>query len=232
MDLFDLYLLMGAPQGDGASAGGGLMSILMFIPIIAIFYFLIIRPQRKKQKETDTMLKALKKGDRIVTIGGIHGTIQTVRTNTVIVRVDEGVKLEFSRSAISSVVEQANDDEEEEAEETKKVADSGKGGSDDKAEKEGNGGETDSKGTGTADSKKPEQAESKMMSKRRIITMVVLLVVAILGIVIYQAMKTPKNEPQAAQQTQQNQPVQQQEYRVEPVIPAPAGEGSNNPDAR
>ena len=126
MNLFDLYLLMGAPQGgEGAApaAGGGLMSILMFVPIIAIFYFLIIRPQRKKQKETDNMLKALKKGDRIVTIGGIHGTIQTCRTSTVIVKVDDGVKLEFSRSAISSVVEQSNEDEDDKEEEKKEEDD-------------------------------------------------------------------------------------------------------------
>lgn len=71
--------------------------------IIGIFYFLIIRPQNKKQKDTQKMLAALKKGDRVTTIGGIHGTIQSVKENTVIVKVDENSKMEFSRSAISSV---------------------------------------------------------------------------------------------------------------------------------
>jgi preprotein translocase subunit YajC len=101
-----LPLLLGMGQGasGGQSSGGStLMSFLPIVAIIAIFYFLIIRPQSKKQKETKRMLDALKKGDKIVTIGGIHGVIQTVRESSVIVRVDESTKMEFSRSAIASV---------------------------------------------------------------------------------------------------------------------------------
>ena len=73
MDNFILPFLMGTPPagGDPASAGGSLMSFLPIIAIIAILYFLIIRPQSKKRKETEKMLSALKKGDRIVTIGGL-----------------------------------------------------------------------------------------------------------------------------------------------------------------
>jgi len=107
MNGFALFLLMaGGPQAaDGAqgSPGGSLMTFLPFIAIIAIFYFLIIRPQNKKQKETQKMLSALKKGDRIVTIGGIHGTIQSVKEQSVIVKVDENTKIEFSRSAVSGI---------------------------------------------------------------------------------------------------------------------------------
>jgi preprotein translocase subunit YajC len=107
MNSFVLPLLLGAPASaaEGAQPGplGGLMSFLPFVAIIAIFYFLIIRPQNKKQKETQKMLAALKKGDRIVTIGGIHGTIQSVKESSVIVRIDENCKVEFSRSAISGV---------------------------------------------------------------------------------------------------------------------------------
>ena len=106
MNSFVLSLLMAAPQGaEGAQGGpmGGLMTFLPFIAIIAIFYFLIIRPQNKKQKETQKMLAALKKGDRIVTIGGIHGTIQSVKEKSVIIKVDDDTKIEFSRSAVSSV---------------------------------------------------------------------------------------------------------------------------------
>lgn len=121
MNQFVLSLLMAAPQGaEGAQAGGplgGLMTFLPFIAIIAIFYFLIIRPQNKKQKETQKMLAALKKGDKIVTIGGIHGTIQSVKEQSVVVKVDENTKVEFSRSAISSVEavakEEKKDDETE-----------------------------------------------------------------------------------------------------------------------
>ncbi|MCL2834020.1 MAG: preprotein translocase subunit YajC [Treponema sp.] len=115
MSLFS-YLLMAAPQGTDAASGGGASAIINFLPLIAIigiFYFLIIRPQSKKQKETQKMLSALKKGDKVVTIGGIHGVIQTVRENSVIVRVDESTKLEFSRSAVSSIVSAAKEEKDE-----------------------------------------------------------------------------------------------------------------------
>jgi preprotein translocase subunit YajC len=104
MNSFVLPLLMAAPGGAEATGTGSIITGLFpFLLIIAIFYFLIIRPQSKKRKETEKMLSALKKGDRIVTIGGIHGTIQSVKDTTVIVKVDDAVKLEFLRSAISSV---------------------------------------------------------------------------------------------------------------------------------
>ena len=103
-----LPFLMAAPQ-SGAEGGPGLLaSLIPFILVIFIFYFLIIRPQNKKRKETEKMLGALKRGDKIVTIGGLYGTIQTVKEKegTVIIKVDDNVKLEFLRSAISNVVTQ------------------------------------------------------------------------------------------------------------------------------
>ena len=115
---FVLPLLMGGgQQAQGAGEGGGMnfMSFLPFVAIIAIFYFLIIRPQNKKRKETESMIKALKKGDRVVTIGGIHGIITGVRDNTVIVKVDDNTKIEFSRSAVSSI-ESASKEKEEKVE--------------------------------------------------------------------------------------------------------------------
>jgi len=108
MDTLSLSLLM-AP-GGGAEGGGALMSFLPLVAIIAIFYFLIIRPQSRKQKETQRMISALRKGDRIITIGGVHGVITNVKENTVIVKVDENVKLEFNRGAIATVVSQGRDD--------------------------------------------------------------------------------------------------------------------------
>jgi preprotein translocase subunit YajC len=104
---------MGAPAGGEGSPGSSLFSFLPLVAIIAIFHFLILRPQNKKQKETQKMLSALKKGDRVVTIGGIHGVIQSLKENTVIVKVDENVKLEFNRSAISSVSSQAKEEKED-----------------------------------------------------------------------------------------------------------------------
>ena len=113
-----LVRLMGAPAGG--EGGAGLMSFLPLVAIIAIFYFLILRPQSRKQKETQKMLSALKKGDRVITVGGIHGVIQSIRDSTVIVKVDENVKLEFNRAAISSVSSSARDDRDDKSEEEKK----------------------------------------------------------------------------------------------------------------
>jgi preprotein translocase subunit YajC len=102
-----------------AAAGGGNQMITMVITfglIIVIFYFLIIRPQRKKQKETQNMLSTLRKGDRVATVGGIRGVVTHVKENTVTVKVDDNVKIEFNKSAVSSVLERK--ESRENAEET------------------------------------------------------------------------------------------------------------------
>lgn len=93
---------MGAPTGEGGS--GSSIQILMIVGVFAVFYLLIIRPQRKKQKDTQNMLKAIKKGDKITSIGGIRGIVKNVMESSVIVEVDnKGATLEFSKSAIGSV---------------------------------------------------------------------------------------------------------------------------------
>ncbi len=84
--------------------GSMVTSLIMFAAIILIFYFLIIRPQKKRDKETKAMLAAIKKGDKIVTIGGIHGTVVAVKDQTVVVKVDDNARIEFSKNAISTVV--------------------------------------------------------------------------------------------------------------------------------
>ncbi|MDI3257494.1 MAG: preprotein translocase subunit YajC [Kyrpidia sp.] len=78
--------------------------ILSIILMFAIFYFLLIRPQQKRQKERQAMLSQLQKGDRVVTIGGIHGTIVDLDDDKVTLRVAETTKIVFERSAISSVI--------------------------------------------------------------------------------------------------------------------------------
>jgi preprotein translocase subunit YajC len=99
-----------AAGADKAAAAGsnptmGMLTTLVPIGLLfVVFYFVLIRPQNKKQKETKKMLESLKKGDRIVTIGGIHGQVTSVKENSVIVKVDDACKLEFLRSAIASVV--------------------------------------------------------------------------------------------------------------------------------
>jgi len=78
--------------------------LFMYVPIIAIFYFLIIRPQRQQQKKIKAMLDNLKKNDEVITTSGIHGTVAIVKEKTVVVRVDEGCRLEFDRESIASVI--------------------------------------------------------------------------------------------------------------------------------
>ena len=98
MNVMSLLQNAAAPQGS-------LLSMILPIALIfVIFYFFIIRPQNKKQKETQKMIDALKKGDKIVTIGGIHGVISSTKEQSVIVKVDENAKIEFSRSAIATVI--------------------------------------------------------------------------------------------------------------------------------
>ena len=79
-------------------------TFITFGLVILIFYFLIIRPQNTKQKKAKEMLKSLKKGDKVVTIGGIHGTVVAVKEQTTVVKVDDNTKLELTKSAVASVV--------------------------------------------------------------------------------------------------------------------------------
>jgi preprotein translocase subunit YajC len=117
MNSFVSYLLLGGAQGaEPATGGSAFLQFVPFIAIIAIFYFLIIRPQNKKQKDTQRMLNALKKGDKVVTIGGIHGVIQSVKEHSVILKVDDTVRLEFTRSAISTVESVAKEEKSEKIE--------------------------------------------------------------------------------------------------------------------
>ncbi len=97
---------MAPPPGD--SGGGGIMStMLMFALIIGIFYFMILRPQQKKQKEREKLLSAVKKGDKVITAGGLHGTIAGVDDKTILLQVGENIKMKFERSAISTIVKEA-----------------------------------------------------------------------------------------------------------------------------
>ncbi len=98
----------------GGQAGGDqfFASLLPLILIVVIFYLLILRPQAKKQKERTKMLEALKKGDQVVTVGGIHGKIVGMKKDggdVLILKVDDNVKLEVDRSAVASVVRQAKE---------------------------------------------------------------------------------------------------------------------------
>ncbi len=98
------YLPLLQNATSNVSTTGSFSSLIVTVVLmIGIFYFFLIRPQNKKQKEMEKMLAALKKGDKVVTIGGIHGVVSSTKEKTVILKVDDNVKLEFNRSAIASV---------------------------------------------------------------------------------------------------------------------------------
>jgi len=82
-------------------------NLLLFGTIIAIFYFMIIRPQQKREKERKAMLSALKKGDKVVTSGGIHGSVSGLDDKTVLVQIADNVKIKVDRGAITAVVKEA-----------------------------------------------------------------------------------------------------------------------------
>jgi preprotein translocase subunit YajC len=91
-----------APQGQ---AGGGSMmgTVVMFGLIILIFYFMILRPQQKKQKDRQKLLESVQKGDKVITVGGVHGTVIGIEDKTVLVQIADDVKVKFERSAISII---------------------------------------------------------------------------------------------------------------------------------
>ncbi|MBQ5491022.1 MAG: preprotein translocase subunit YajC [Treponema sp.] len=92
---------------DTTAAGAAGSNLFMFLPLILIFvimYFFMIRPQNKERKETEKKIAALKKGDKVVTIGGIHGTVVTPKEKTLVIKVDDNCKLEFNRTAIATVI--------------------------------------------------------------------------------------------------------------------------------
>ena len=96
--------LMAQPQGGGNPTDSLISTLIMFALIIGIFYFMILRPQQKRQKERQKMLDAVKKGDKVVTAGGLHGTVAGLDEKTILLQVADNVKMKFDRSAVSVVV--------------------------------------------------------------------------------------------------------------------------------
>jgi preprotein translocase subunit YajC len=104
--------LVGIAQAQQATgqrgAGGGQQQLLstLFVlgSFVLIFYFLLIRPQQKRQREMQKMISGLKKGDRILTSGGLYGTVWDVKDDLVIVKLTEEVKVEVAKSAVQAVL--------------------------------------------------------------------------------------------------------------------------------
>ncbi|MBQ9255223.1 MAG: preprotein translocase subunit YajC [Bacteroidales bacterium] len=96
MNLSNLLLMAGGQNGQNGTTG-----ILMFVLIIVIFYFFMIRPQTKKQKEEKKFREMLKNGQKVMTIGGVHGKIKEVKETTVLVEIAHDVVIEIEKTAIA-----------------------------------------------------------------------------------------------------------------------------------
>jgi len=104
--MIGLAYAMGTPPGG--AAGGGQSAITSLVPLIimfAIFYFLLIRPQQKKAKEHKALLESLKKGDKVVTAGGMHGKVSAVEESVVSLEVANGVIIKFNKGHIAAIVD-------------------------------------------------------------------------------------------------------------------------------
>jgi preprotein translocase subunit YajC len=99
--VIDLAYAMGQPPPGGSGAGAYLIQLAPMVAIGVIFYFLLIRPQQKQRRARDEMLRSLKKGDRIITTGGLVGTIVGLGEQTVTLKIADSVRVECLRSAIT-----------------------------------------------------------------------------------------------------------------------------------
>jgi preprotein translocase subunit YajC len=99
-------LALGSSQGSGSGGGGGMGFLFLLAALFFIWWFLYLGPQMKRQKKRDALLKALKKGDRVVTRGGLMGVIVGLKEkeNIVVVRIAENVKVELLRAAVEGVL--------------------------------------------------------------------------------------------------------------------------------
>ena len=98
--MIDVAYAMGAPGGEAGSFSMLMPLIIMF----AIFYFLIIRPQQKKQKDHRSMIEAIKKGDKIVTNGGLHGVVTGMSDSTLTIEIAPKIRVKIARGFVASVV--------------------------------------------------------------------------------------------------------------------------------
>jgi preprotein translocase subunit YajC len=102
-----LYAAYGPQGGAGTQGQGGgnpMSLIFMIIAIFAVMYFLMIRPQQRQKRQHQDMLSKVSKGDKVVTTGGLHGTVAGVKDTTLILKVADNVKVEVNRSSVSQIV--------------------------------------------------------------------------------------------------------------------------------
>jgi len=90
---------------EGSSTTSTIYMIVFLVLIFAMFYFLMIRPQRKRQKEHQKMMEELKRGDRVITAGGIYGVIESVSEDSVVIKVESGTTLRLAKSSVAVIRE-------------------------------------------------------------------------------------------------------------------------------
>ncbi len=100
------FAMGGAPGGAAGGAGGGMAAFQQVIPLVfmfAIFYFLLIRPQQKKAKDHKALLEAMKKGDNVITAGGVHGKVAAVENDLVSLEIANNVTIKITKSYIAAI---------------------------------------------------------------------------------------------------------------------------------
>lgn len=105
---FLAYAMGGGGTGGAGGQGGGLGAFLPLILMFAIFYFLLIRPQQKKAKQHKQLLSALKKGDRVISSGGLHGTVTGLTDDLVTIEIAPKVRVKVSRGSIAGITNKAS----------------------------------------------------------------------------------------------------------------------------
>jgi preprotein translocase subunit YajC len=112
--LIESFVIAMSPPPDGSGGGGSLVStLIMFGLIIGIFYLMILRPQQKKQKDRQKLLDSVRKGDKVITAGGMHGSVAGLDEKTVLLQVGDNVKMKFERSAITSIIRETEPETKE-----------------------------------------------------------------------------------------------------------------------
>ena len=105
--MVNLAYAMGAGGAGGGAGGGGLGAFLPLIIIFVIFYFLLIRPQQKKAKQHRQLLGALKKGDRVISSGGLHGVITGLTDDVITMEISPKIRVKVQRGSVAGVIKKA-----------------------------------------------------------------------------------------------------------------------------
>ena len=105
------YILLQSAQGAAGQTGGNWSFLIMMVLIFVVFYFFMIRPQSKRQKEIQKQRDAMKPGDKVVTSGGVHGKIKEVKDNVVVLEVADNVRIRIEKSNVYATAADASQDQ-------------------------------------------------------------------------------------------------------------------------